>query len=197
MLHLEFLLEEPSIQPVVDVILSALSQESPPFTRKFIVHQGKQQLLRQLDRKIRAYSHFIPDDFYLIVIVDQDQEDCYALKERIQREAHLNGIGHKTMTRIVVVMLESWFLGDPQALEAAFPKLARRNLAQKSLYRQPESRPYPADDLDRELKGVGYSGYVKGRDSALIAPHLNLDPDHNRAHSFHVLLAGIHTLLSR
>lgn len=59
-------------------------------------------------------------------------------------------------------------------------------------YRNPEQRPYPAKDLDRELKKVGYKGYFKKSDAASIARYMNLED--NRAHSFHVFIQGVSRL---
>jgi hypothetical protein len=99
--------------------------------------------------------------------------------------------------RIAVAELESWFLGDVPALEAAFPKLARLRLRDKARYQQPDQRPHPAVDLERELKHAGYKdGYSKLAHSAKISQYLSLEDDHNRSHSFQVTLARLRDLLT-
>jgi hypothetical protein len=193
-MHFEILLEEPSMENVINAIMPRLVGEKG-HTWQTHPHEGKGHLLKRLPQELRAYRKYLPVDWYIVIIIDQDQSDCKILKQRILNWAAEAGLSEKALVRIVVTALEAWFLGDIEALEKVFPKLSRSKLSHKATYRDPDTRPYPDVDLDTELKKVHYGGYYKLRHSAEISPHLSLDTAHNRSHSFQVTLAGLRNLV--
>jgi hypothetical protein len=85
--------------------------------------------------------------------------------------------------------LESWFLGDAKALEAAFPKLAQRRIGTGATYRNPDTRMQAWEDLDREMQKAGYSGYRKVQHAGEIAAFMN--PQANKSNSFRVFVKGL------
>lgn len=196
-MHLEILLEETSMENVVQNLLSRLVSEDQEHSWTTHPHYGKQDLLKKLQKKLNAYARWIREDHRIVIILDQDRDDCIALKERILSLCRNAGLDDsRVLVRIVVVMLEAWFLGDMEALEKVFPKLERLKLKNKAIYRDPEGRPDPADDLNRELEKVSYKeGYLKGAHSLEIAPYLSLESEHNRAKSFHITVEGLKVIL--
>ncbi len=196
-MHLEILLEERCMENVLNVILPQVIRDSQDDTWHTHPHYGKAHLLKQLPQKLRAYSRWLPQCYpesCIVIIVDQDQDDCRALKRQIREWAEDAGVASYTLIRIPVPMLEAWLFGDVEALEMAFPRLRRLRLGTKADYRNPEHRSDPARDLDREMKQVGYESYSKVKHSAEIAPYLSLDEGHNRSHSFQVTLMGLKAL---
>lgn len=199
MIHLEILLEEDSIKPVLDHILSKLAPDESSLTWKPHVYHGKKKLLKMLPKLLKGYSNWIlrPENehIHILIVVDQDQDDCIELKNRILELCREFKLLNRTKVRIPVIMLESWYLGDPDALEKAFPKLKRQRIGTGSRYADPESRPDPARDLDREMKEVGYKhGYQKLAHAVEIAEHMEIRL--NRAHSFNVTVEAIEEFIS-
>jgi hypothetical protein len=195
--HLEFLLEEASMQNVLEDVLSRLVSNDSEFTWRCHPYNGKENLIRRLPNLLHGYSKWITDEYHIIIVIDRDQDDCHELKQRIVDMCNKAGLSEQSLVRIVVVMLESWFFGDPKALEAAFPRLKQRRIGDGATYRNPEERPDPARDLDREMREVGYkAGYRKLAHSRAISPHLNLEEEHNRSHSFNVTLQALKLLLN-
>lgn len=194
-MHLVLLLEEQSMENVLKALLPKLSSQEE---HSWELHSyfGKKNLLKQLPKLLRAYSRWIPEHYRIIIIVDQDRDDCSELKQSILSAVYECGLQDRAIVRIVVVMLETWYLGDPNALVAVFPKLKRLHISQKAIYRQVEARPNPAEDIDRVLKSVGYDGYLKVQHSIDISPHLNIDKGLNRAHSFGVTIESIRSILA-
>ena len=185
------------MENVINVILPRLIGDSKNHTWQTHPHQGKGHLLKKLPMELRAYGKFMPWDWRIVIVLDQDKDDCKQLKQQLTQWVDEAGVNDQTAVRIAVAELESWFLGDTQALETVFPKLSRSKLGGKARYRNPDDRPDPSDDLDRELKEVHYGGYLKLRHSAEIAPHLSLKADYNRSKSFQITLAKLQELLNQ
>lgn len=199
MIHLEILLEEDSIKPVLDHILSELDPDENLLTRRFHVHHGKKKLLKMLPKLLKGYSNWIlkpeNEDYHILIIVDQDQDDCVELKNQILDYCREYNLLNRTKVRIPVTMIESWYFGDPNALELTFPKLKKLGIGTKAIYRDPESRLDPARDLDREMKKVGYEhGYHKLAHAIDIAKHMQIGV--NTANSFKVTIQAIEYFIS-
>ncbi len=80
--HLEVLVEEPSIEAFLRALLPRLL----PHGRSFEVHpfQGKADLLDKLQSRLRGYAQWLPEDWRVVVVVDRDNDDCESLKERLE-----------------------------------------------------------------------------------------------------------------
>ena len=76
--HLELLVEEPSMEAFLGALLPRLL----PQDRTFVVHpfQGKSDLLAKLESRLRGYATWMPADWRIVVVVDRDDEDCLVLK---------------------------------------------------------------------------------------------------------------------
>jgi len=88
--HLEFLVEEPSME----AFLCALLPRLLPQDRTFEVHpfQGKSDLLAKLESRLRAYASWLPPDWRLVVVVDRDDDECHALKQQLEAIATRSGL---------------------------------------------------------------------------------------------------------
>ena len=193
-MRLEFLLEELSAEKALEAILPSLV---PAGTEWHLhPHNGRSDLLQQLPAKLRAYAKWLPRDARIVVLCDQHQDDCRRLKEGILNTARAVGMDRRVLARIVVPELESWFLGDPTAVEGAFPRAKAARWAGKRLYRDPDALPNAAQVLDRLVRRFGHSeGYQKVLGGQSIAE--KMAPASNRSHSFCVFREGLARFLRR
>lgn len=74
----------------MEAFLRALLPRRLPLDRTFKVHpfQGKSDLLSKLEARLRGYAVWLPDDWRIVVVVDRDDDDCRALKQRLEDIAH-------------------------------------------------------------------------------------------------------------
>ena len=75
--HLEFLVEEESMEAFLEVFLPRLL---PDCTFRTHVFRGKRNLLRNLNSRLRGYRHWLLPNCRLVVLVDCDDKDCEELK---------------------------------------------------------------------------------------------------------------------
>ena len=177
-------LEEPSAREMLNGILPRLLPEG--IVCKYIVFEGKQDLEKQLVRKMRSW--LAPDSVFL-VMRDQDTADCMDVKDRLSTLC-LEAGRPEALIRIACHELESFYFGDLNAVEKG---LGVKNLAsrqRKAKYRVPDAIVNPCSELEKLTEGA-YQ-HVKG--SRSIAPHLSLE--NNTSHSFNVLIDGIRALYS-
>ena len=129
--RLEVLVEEPSAEAALRHLLPKLV---PVAVRRKIVNlKSKPELLKKLEARLRAYHVRVEqgEDIRILVLVDRDDDDCLVLKRRLAAAATRVGLSTRSrpdddgrfrvVNRVVVEELESWFLGDPAAVRAAFP----------------------------------------------------------------------------
>lgn len=181
-----FLLEEPSMQNVLDEILPQIIPQNILF--KCIPHQGKQDLAQSIPKKIKAFQ-FNPETKFIIVH-DQDSHDCKTLKLELLKLCQDAGKTDVTI-RIICHELESWFLGDLAAIEKAYglkPQSLSKKQTQKK-FRNPDQ----LNSAKEELKKL-VSEYYPGTHSKAIAPYLSLTD--NKSCSFRVFLDGIKKIVT-
>lgn len=58
-----------------------LPQIVPGHTFDIHVHQGKPDLLRKVDQRLRAYARMNWPDLRVVIIVDRDGDDCLGSQE--------------------------------------------------------------------------------------------------------------------
>jgi hypothetical protein len=153
--------------------------------RRYIVFQGKQDLEKQLEGKLRGWQQ--PDSLF-VILRDQDSGDCHEVKSKLLKLCR-NAGNHRVLVRVACRELESFYLGDLEAVEKG---LGVRGLAAKQNQRKfkaPDHLGSPSAELSR-LTG---NQYQKVSGSRSIAPHMSLDS--NRSHSFNVFLSGIKKLV--
>ena len=198
-MHIEFLLEEPSAEAALSTILSKIFSPDVPY--HFHVFEGKHDLLKKLPVRLKGYRHWIPDDWRIVVLVDEDRKDCLEMKEKLENAAREAGFRTKSSTtsegnfqvvnRLAVEELEAWFFGDPKAIRKAYPKIST-GFQYQARYRNPDAIPggtYEA--LERLLIR---KNYYKGRLPKIEVAHniaQHMEPHRNRSKSFQVFVEGL------
>ena len=184
MKELVFLLEEESAKAMLLGLLPRFLD--PQVLPRMIVFEGKQDLEKQLIRRLRGY---INPHARFIVLRDQDSvPDCTVVKAKLLNLCGQAGRQDVALVRIACRELETFYLGDLRAVETA--------LDLKGLARQQNSARFRAgDDVaspSRELAKLTQNAYQKVSGSRRIGPHL--DVDNGRSASFRNLIAGIRRL---
>lgn len=168
---------------------------------------GKQRLLRELPKRLRGYSTWAEAAGYrIVVLVDEDREDCRALKQRMDAACAEAGLATKSsvpdgaeflvLNRIVVEELEAWLLGDVDAVRAAYPRVSD-SLGRRAGFRNPDTIVGGTwEQFERILQAAGYhrGGLAKMTAAAAVAEHM--DPDRNRSRSFQSFVTGLEALLA-
>ncbi len=202
-MHIEFLVEEASLTITLEHILKKILSKSITF--KIHDFRGKYQLLKKLPYRLQGYKQWIPDDWKIVILIDEDREDCLGLKKKLENIAQQVGFITKTsqkqgqdfqvLNRIIIEELEAWFFGDINALCQAYPKISP-NLGNKKAYREPDKiQGGTWEALERVLKQAGYNqgGLEKYKAASNIAPYLN--PQANKSQSFQVFYQGLLTMI--
>lgn len=190
-MHFEVLVEEPSAQAAMEVLLPRLL--GPEHTWNTHSFRDKQILLRELPKRLKGYRHWIPSDWRIVVLVDEDRQNCLTLKARLDQAAREAGLADRVLNRIAVEELEAWWFGDVQALRAVYPRLPAA-LDKRSRYRDPDAIPGGTwEALDYELRRAGYrEGLIKTEAAEQIAAYLQ--PKRNQSRSFQVFHDGLQRL---
>jgi hypothetical protein len=190
--HIEFLVEEPSMEAALRQILPSILGHT---SFAIYPHQGKQDLLQSLPRRLQGYRSWIPDDWAIVVVVDRDSDDCRELKRRLERSALDLGLptrsqprdgSFQVVNRIAIEELEAWFFGDWEAVRQAFPAVSR-NVPNNHRYRDPDGIAGGTwEALEGVLRKAGYfkTGLRKIEVAQAIAARM--DPALNRSRSFQV-----------
>jgi hypothetical protein len=183
--ELVFLLEEESARELLEEILHRIFPEQSKIHPRFIVFEGKQDLEKQLVRKLAFYNN--PEARFL-VLRDQDAHpDCRAVKAKLLGLARESG-RKQTKVRIACRELEAYYLGDLAAVEKGLGVKGLAKRQREAKYRKPDTIVSPARELERITK----TAYSKVLGSRAIAPHLSLDSP--LSPSFGQLLAAIRQL---
>jgi hypothetical protein len=202
-MHFEFLVEELSAEAALANLVPKLLEGN----HTFAIHpfQGKADLLSKLPSRLRAYQAWIPKDWRIAVLIDEDRADCRVLKGRLEKVAKEAGLVTRTSTkgespftvlnRLAIEELEAWFFGDIGALKAAYPRIPS-SLGERAKYRNPDSIAGGTwEALERELKRVGY--YPTGMPKIEVSRNvsLHMEAARNRSHSFQVFVSGLRACL--
>lgn len=184
MSHFYFLLEEPSMEEALHGILPRLLPED--VTYQCIPHEGKQDLVKSIPRKIRGLTQK-PGDYYFVILHDQDSSDCIELKQKLLEKASAAD-PDKLLVRIVCRELESWYLGDLQAVDSAYPGANLAKLQEKRKFRAPDGLVKPSNEIKKLVPD-----FQKIDGARRIGRLLNLES--NKSKSFLVFVSGLNRLL--
>ncbi|MFG6430321.1 DUF4276 family protein [Roseateles sp. LYH14W] len=184
MKELVFLVEGQAEKDLLDVLLPRALPDG--VRHRVIPFEGKQDLEKQMGRRIRGYQN---PAARFIVLRDQDSHaDCKALKAGLLARCEGTGREAHCLVRIACTELETFYLADLAAVERALemPGLARQQGSRK--FRRPDALGSPS----RELKTLTKLRYEKRAGSRLIGQQLDLDNE--RSPSFRHLVAAIRRL---
>lgn len=191
-MHLELLVEEVSAEAALIHLLPRIVEVHVTFA--IHSHHGKTDLLNKLPGRLQGYRSWIPADWRIIVLVDEDRADCRELKGQLEiaatkagfftRGTAPSGQAYQLVNRIAVEELEAWFFGDVPAIAAAYPGVSP-NLGKQAKYRNPDQIGGGTwEALERVLKRAGHyrGGLAKIEAAREIAQHM--DPGRNTSPSF-------------
>lgn len=162
--------------------------------------QCKDDLLKNLPARLRGYRAWLPANWAILVLVDRDDEDCRALKQKLENMAATAGLLSKTragagqrfqvVNCIAVEELEAWFFGDWAAVRAAYPGVPAT--IPRKAYRDPDGlRGGTWETLERILQRAGYfkTGLRKLECARAVARHLQ--PQRNTSPSFRAFVDAV------
>jgi len=198
--HIDFLVEESSMEVFLRGLLPRLLGEL-----SFDVHpfQGKTELLVQLPGRLKGYKAWLPKTYRVVVVVDQDNDDCVKLKQRLEQSAWQAGLGtcacpsqegFSVVNRIAIEELEAWYFGDWNAVCAAYPRVSPK-VPRKAKFRDPDAIAGGTwEAFERELRKAGYfrTGLRKLEVARSVVPYL--EPARNTSHSFQVFWQTLRAL---
>ena len=202
--HLEFLVEEPSMEAFLRGTLPRMMPDGYSF--RIHAFRDKLDLLRKLQQRLRGYQRWIPSGWQIVVLVDRDSQDCHALKAEWERAAATTtlltrsqaaGDAWRIANRIVVEELEAWYFGDWEAVRQAYPRVSMK-IPRRASYRDPDAiRGGTWEAFERVMKGHGYfkTGLRKVEAAEVIAAHI--DPGRNTSRSFGVFRSVLADAASR
>ncbi|MFN0036429.1 MAG: DUF4276 family protein [Saprospiraceae bacterium] len=197
-MHLELLLEERSAEAALQNILPAIA---PSCSFKTHVFEGKHNLLRRLPNILSGYKSWIGAESKVIVLVDRDNDDCKKLKNDLNDIAEKAGLRIKSrdadfqvINRIAVEELEAWFIGDPNAVREAYPKVSK-NFERTQKFRNPDAvAGGTGEAFEKLLQRAGYypTGMPKIEVARNISIHMN--PEKNNSQSFKTFVDSVTSL---
>jgi hypothetical protein len=156
-------------------------------TVRYVVFEGKQDLEKQLVRRLRGYQK---PGARFVILRDQDAADCQGVKNGLLTKCREAG-KKKFLVRIACHELESWYLADLAAVELGLDVDGLAVQQEKKKFRNPDLLANAADEL-MELTAYRYQ---KIGGSRAIGPHLTID--NGRSRSFSVFVAGVMKMASK
>ena len=172
-----FLLEEESMMFLLEGLLPRLF---PNLIFQCVTHQGKNDLESSVRRKLRAWRE---PGVRFVVLRDNDGADCTVVKQRLMEICREAG-REDTLIRVVCEELESWYLGEPEALAKAFDCEKLRRIGRRARFRNPDNVHRPSKALERLVPQ-----FQKVSGARRMARFLSREG--NRSPSFQVLMSGI------
>ncbi|MBC7228209.1 MAG: DUF4276 family protein [Thermoflexales bacterium] len=164
---------------------------------------GKGNMLQKIPGRLKGYASWLPENWCIVILIDQNSQDCHRLKAQLEEFAqtaglptvtHPRGEAARVINRIVMHSLEAWYFGDWDAVCQAYPR-APRDIPRRARYRNPDAIPNPAQNFEHVMQQVGYfkTGLRKIEAAREIGRYL--EADRNTSHSFQVFYRALKTIL--
>lgn len=182
-MRLVFFLEEPSAKALLEGLMPRLV--APELEVQYVVFEGKQDLEKNLARKLSGY---LAPNARFVVLRDQDGADCRAVKARLV--ALVEKSGKSALVRVACRELESWVLGDLAALAEEFDEPRLASHASKAKFRAPDELGAPVQELRRLVPS-----YQKIDGARRMGRRLN--PEANQSTSFRVFCRSLKQLVAK
>ncbi|MCU0712644.1 MAG: DUF4276 family protein [Pirellula sp.] len=146
--------------------------------------QGKNDLEKNIVPKMKNWRYGTP---HFVVMRDQDGEDCKLVKSKLC-EIATKGV-HPFTVRVVCNELESWFLGELDSVETAYPASKASRFKNVAKFRVPDALGNANEELEKLVKVPG----KVGRADAIARV---FDPAKCVSKSFQVFWSTANTLLT-
>lgn len=192
--HIEFLVEEPSMEAFLQGLLPRVLDNRVTFM--IYPSQCKHELLRRLPDRLRGYASWLPENWRIIVVVDRDDDDCLALKRQLEGIVGRAGLQSRrtagpeswqVVSRMAIEELEAWYFGDWEAVREAYPGVSA-HVPHQAGYRDPDAiRGGTWEAFQRVLHRAGYFQTGLRKIEAARCLGRLLDPKRNRSRSFGAL----------
>jgi len=212
-MHIEVLVEDASGAKLLDAVLPRLiGKQGEPHTWRIHGYKGvgripknlnkhadaaKRFLLDQLPRLLRGYGQ-TPGIDAVLVVLDSDGNDCKVFLAELRSLLSACDPAPNTLFRLAIEEMEAWYLGDREALLAAYPRAKSDVLGR---YQQDSicdtwellaDAIYPGGSKAIKKTGWPLPGQVKAEWAERIGPLL--DPQRNQSPSFIKLRDGLRRL---
>ena len=89
-MQLEFLVEEASLESALTQLLPKILPST--VTSKIHAFRGKPDLLSKLPNRLKGYQAWLPPDWKIVILIDEDREDCLKLKKQLEEIAISSGL---------------------------------------------------------------------------------------------------------
>jgi hypothetical protein len=183
--RLVFLLEEPSMK---HLLVGLLPRLIPGWVHGehflCVPHDGKSDMDLSVPRKLAAWR--VPGDRF-VVLRDNDAAACVQVKARLVKMCIDNG-RPDTLVRLVCQELEAWYLGDLEALAAAYNEPKLRSPAVHKRFLDPDAWEKPSIQVQRLLPV-----FQKGEGARRMGVALR-GADESKSRSFKVFVTGVQRL---
>ena len=195
-MHIEILVEDSSGSKLVEAVLpNVVGPQGEPHTWRVHSYKGigrlpaglsatsdpeKRALLNRLPQLLRGYGK-TPSVDAVVVVLDNDRRDCNDFLHELRNVLKNCNPAPTTLFRLAIEEMEAWFLGDKQALLAAYPKAKKEVLAR---YRQDSicgtwellaDAIYPGGHAAIQAAGWPLPGNFKHELADNIGPRLNIE----------------------
>jgi len=183
MREIVFFLEERSAEALIDQIFPRLFKDA---THRCVVFEGKQDLERQLEGKLRRY---LTPHAKFMILRDQDSGDCKSIKARLLKICK-KADKPEALVRIVCRELESWYLGDLAAVERGLGCKGLTSQQFKAKFKNPDKH----NSAKQILQELTNNSYREVPGSRAIGSHMNFK--NNTSTSFQAFLSGLERLIA-
>lgn len=184
MVRIEILVEEPSMKEFLNILLPKVIQEPWQLNENYFIRsfEGKNDLQKNIPSKVRVLSNWNHEKVGVVIMQDQDSSDCKVLKNKLLDICNQNGNCPK-LVRIVCRELESWYIGDFEAVNKAYPKFKYQNFLKTAKFRIPDSCN-ASDEIKKLIPEFQKVGGAKK-----IAPFIDIQK--NKSESFQQTISGL------
>lgn len=177
------LTEEESMGECLKVIIPQLWPDSIQGTDWIVLSfRGKSDLKKSIPKKMKRWDYGKP---HFLILQDNDGGDCVAVKRELYDIAH--PCEKSFHVRIVCQELESWLLGDLEAIRQAY---SEEKIEDKAKFHNPDRLNNASQELERLIKIK-----AKVQRAKLISQHFNLTK--NRSKSFNVFIKTLRQLIQK
>lgn len=191
MARIEILTEEKSMQETLSILLPRILHGNWRLNENYFIrsHEGKSDLQKSIPNKIKVFSKY-HEPAGIVIVHDQDSNNCKELKKYLLNICKENGTC-PVLIRIACKELESWYLGDMQAISHAYPSFKIAQYRNKAKFRNPEQLN-AADELRRILPE-----FQKVASAKAISIHLSIVEEENKSESYQQFVRGIQNFFSQ